>query len=80
LEAPDEGVKEMFINYDVIREQAQRYNERLEALYVPVKLETERNIARRLAVELRDMFGGGKSNARNAKTNTAFMGHGVVAK
>ena len=70
----------MFINYDLIRQQAQGYNVNLDALFVPVKLETERNIAQRLAVGLRSVLSGAKSNARHAKTSAAFMGHGVVAK
>ena len=70
----------MFINYDLIRQQTQGYNVNLDALYVPIKLKTERNIAQWLAVGLRNVLCGGKSNGRHAKTNAAFMGHGVVAK
>lgn len=69
----------MFFNSDLIQRQAHGYNEQLEALYVPVPQETERNAAQRLADGLRSIFGM-KPATRRAHTTSVFMGHGVAAK
>jgi hypothetical protein len=72
---------EMFINYDLIRQQAQGYNVNLDAFYMPVQQGTGRNIAQQLADTLRSVLGGDKFNARRAKAKPAFMGHAAgVAK
>ncbi|MCL4506639.1 MAG: hypothetical protein M1434_01395 [Chloroflexi bacterium] len=69
----------MFINDDVIRQEAQAYNTRLDALFAPVKVETEMNLVQRVAAGLRELLGVPSADAQ-AKHNAAFMGHGVVAK
>ncbi|GEM_PF-3727549 len=70
----------MFINYDLIRQQAQGYNVNLEALYVPLQRVAEQSIGQRLLISLRSVVGGGNLNARRAKAKPAFTSHGVVAK
>ena len=70
----------MFINYDLIRQQAQGYNVNLDALYVPLQRVAEQSIGQRLLISFRSVAGVGKSNAHRSKAKPAFMGHGVVAK
>ena len=70
----------MFNHYDVIRWETQRYNARLEKMYVPFSSEVKQTLAEKVGLLLSHLLGGVKGNSRQAKRETAYMGHGAVAR